>query len=250
MQTSINVIILAAGNGTRMASNGIPKVLHHVAGKPIILHVLNLAQLINPAQIICVTNPAGGVIRNTIDEQNIVQKLIHAIQILPQGTGDGVKCALPHIDNSGISIILYGDHPLISQGTIDKLITKLSIHDEYGALVVGFHKSSPNQYGRLILEGEELKAIIEYSDASEEERKITLCNSGIIAINNKYIHNFIAKIDNHNHKNEYYLTDIIKIANKENIKCSYITGDELELVGVNTQEELAQAEEIFRQRLF
>ncbi len=248
MTNSLNIIILAAGNGTRMASNTIPKVLHIVGGIPIILHVLKLAQLAHPAQIICVTNPSGGFIRDTIDKENVLAKLIHTIQAAPQGTGDAVKCALPHINSEGISIILYGDSPLISFEIIDKLTTKLALHKEYGALIVGFHKNSPNQYGRLIIEGEELIAIREFSEASKKEREVTLCNSGIIAINNHYIHRLINQIDNNNHKNEYYLTDIIKIATRENIKCSYIIGNESELVGVNTQEELAQAEEIFMNR--
>lgn len=239
------IIILAAGKGTRMFSKT-PKVLHKVGGNSMIYHVIDSALSTNPrpSKIITVLNDKMQMVRDKISDVCSV-----AIQKEQKGTADAVKSALPHLKGfKGNVVILYADTPLITPNTIQKLLETLT--SDVAVSVLGFIPDDPAQYGRLVLDGENnLKRIIEFNDANDEERKIRLCNSGIIAIKGSLLSTLLDSISNNNKKNEFYLTDLIAIANDLGHKCDFVTGDASEVSGVNNRLQLSQVEEIYQNRL-
>lgn len=239
--SSVSIVIIAAGQGTRMNSD-LPKVLHLIAQRPALAYILETAKLANPGKIILVTSPSMDNVREFADTQ--CEGLIHAIQEKPLGTGDAVKASLPHLDKDGKTLILYADSPFITLENVKKV---LQTKQEF--TVIGFQSSSPNKYGRLITYDNDLLEIIEFTDSSDEQKLITHCNSGIICIKNTHLKKLIPLIKNKNYKKEFYLTDIIKIAFQNDIKCTIFDVEENEVIGFNTREELSKAENILQQRI-
>ena len=236
------IIILAAGKGTRMKS-ALPKVLHKICGKPMINHVLDTGSSLKPSKIITVIN------KNMTDVGKSIEKLSKTvIQKEQNGTADAVKPALKELKNfKGNVIILYADTPLIEKDTIEEMLNTL---DECDVVVLGFRPNDPAEYGRLVINNiGELERIVEYKDANPSEREIGLCNSGVIAANAETLISLIDKIDNNNAKGEYYLTDVIEIACKENKKCLHVEGIEDEVLGINNRHQLSDAEFIMQNRL-
>ncbi len=240
MSTS-SIVIIAAGQSTRMNSN-IPKVLHTIAQRPALAYVLETAILANPDNIILVTSPSMENVREFADAQ--CDKVIHVIQEKPLGTGNAVKAAISHIDNIGRTLVLYGDSPFISLNSIKKINAA-----NRNFTLVGFYTQNPNKYGRLITFDNDLLEIIEFNDASDEQKLITHCNSGIISIKNTYLKRLIPLINNHNSKKEYYLTDIVKLAFQYDIKCNIYNVEESEVIGFNTREDLSKAEEVMQRKI-
>jgi len=244
----LSVIILGAGKGTRMKSD-LSKVLHKVVGLPMIKHVINTAKTLNAKEIIAVVSKNNlEQIKETIKDNSIkfvVQKDLN-------GTGGAVKTGLKKIDtkNSNLTLIMYGDVPLIKQETYQKMIDKIKQKNSQ-IVVLGFNVSDiKNKYGRLIVSNNNiLEKIIEYKDANETERNIRLCNSGILVVKTDILPKLLNQVKNHNASKEYYLTDIIGIAGKENLKCEYIIANEDEVMGVNSKEHLAKAEEVLQNSL-
>lgn len=236
------IIILAAGKGTRMKSS-LPKVLHKICGKPMIEHVLNTSIGLKPKKIITVLNEEMTDVEESIN--NICEVVYQKEQ---KGTADAVKPALEKLkDFDGNVLILYADTPLIEEITLNEMLKTLNESD---VVVLGFTPFNPAEYGRLVVNNiGELERIVEFKDANENEQQIELCNSGVIAANNKVIQHLITKIDNKNAKGEYYLTDIIELANNENKKCLHVEGVEDEVLGINNRVQLCEAEHIMQVRL-
>lgn len=238
---STNIIILAAGMSTRMNSN-LSKVLHPIAERPALGYILETAASSNPDQIILVTSPEGEEVRAFAD--NECSGIIHVIQEKPLGTANAIKHALPHIDSAGESIILYGDTPFVTSKTLSELKNKIT-----SAAIVAFHCYKDNRYGRLVTYEDDLLEIVEYNDATPEEKSVTLCNSGIYSIKNEHLHKFIPLIRDSNAKKEFYLTDIVKLISQKDITCSIIEINEKEVMGFNTREELSKAQDIMQENI-
>lgn len=243
-------VILAAGEGTRLKSTR-PKVLHQIAGRTMIRHVIAALEPLAPAEtVVVVGRDMDAVVRE-------VAPLPTAIQFPPRGTGDAVRMARPvladRIAEPGTIadlVVLYGDTPLISTETIAALIAARRRAPEAAVAVVGFRPSDPAAYGRLVLDSKgALARIVEAKDATPDELAIGLCNGGIMAIDARHAFELIGAIGNDNAKREFYLTDIVDIANRHGLPCRAIEAPEEDVIGVNTRAELAAAESVMQNRL-
>ncbi len=237
---NINFITLAAGKGTRMNSN-LPKVMQPIAGLPMIkILQQTLHNFVYQENIIVTAADSQKQLAELFAKENI--KFVTQQERL--GTGHAVQIALEAEKQiSGIALILYGDTPFITSETIEKLIAEIDSGKKVA--VVGFTCNEPNQYGRLVTENDQLMSIVEYKDASEQQREITLCNSGIMALDLDNADKYLAKLDNNNAKAEYYLTDLVAIARDSGDKAGFIISDAAELQGVNNKTELAAANKYF-----
>ncbi len=242
--TAFHAVVLAAGQGVRMKSS-IPKVLHPLAGLPLVAHVLNAAKAAGASSCSVVIPPdaKGFETLATPMETRFFEQRERL------GTGHAVLMARPAlVDVDGPVLVLYGDTPLISPESIRVLADAA----ENGAdvAVVGFHAKNPKGYGRLITgEAGELLAIREEKDATPEERALSLCNSGLMAFRGSLLLPLLDKIDNKNKSGEYYLTDAVEIARSQGrrVACEIIGEDEV--LGVNTRAQLSEAEAILQARL-
>ncbi len=238
--TPLAVLILAAGQGSRMKSSR-PKVLHTIAGLPMISHVINTVKTLNPVHIIPILAPH-------MDEViQAITPLKYVTQPKPLGTGDAVKCTLNKLkDFKGSVLVLCGDVPLITEATLSKL---LATHEEhkYGITVLGMKPLDPSGYGRLIQQADgTLDRIVEHADATEKERSVSVCNSGVMVIDGNHIHKWIAQIENNNSQNEFYLVDLPLIAQKDQYTCGVVMGNVQELQGVNDRAQLAELENLWQ----
>jgi bifunctional UDP-N-acetylglucosamine pyrophosphorylase/glucosamine-1-phosphate N-acetyltransferase len=245
MNDKITFLILAAGKGTRM-KNSLPKVMHKVAGKTLIENVIDTAKTFPNSDIISILSPSMPQIAAIVSKK-YNSEIIYQTQQL--GTGHAVKICLEKLKGkTGVVVALYGDTPFVSEQTILKLIEK--IDDKTTISVLGFEVEKENAYGRLICDNAgNLLEIVEVKEASEAQKKVKLCNSGVIAFSAKHIENIVNKIENNNSKKEYYLTDAVKIANQLGFKCGYVTTEENEVLGINSQQELVMAENIMQEKL-
>ena len=234
-------IILAAGKGTRMKSDEF-KVLHKVANREMILHILDAVRSLNVDDVRVVLSP---------DMQRVADKIAPAqvaIQEQALGTANasmaGAKQICPF---DGACLILFGDHPLFTATTFQKMFEKCEAGTD--VVVLGFTPEDPARYGRLIMGSDGLQAIVEYKDATEEQRAIRLCNSGAMCIKGTHLLDLLEQVKNDNAAHEYYLTDVVKLARAKNLKVDIETTDEVEVLGVNSRAELAVAEENFQNRM-
>ena len=238
-------IILAAGKGSRLKSN-LSKPLHEVAGYPLITWVSKTAQAAGASTQICVISP---------DEQQLYRELSHSIKTVtqdaPKGTGDAVRCCLPHIEKLPKDcpiLILYADTPLIQADTLRDLANRIEAGTDI--CLVGFTADDPSGYGRIILSEEMMvKAIVEDKDASEKEQKICLVNGGVMAAKAGLLAHFLPQLTSKNSQNEEYLTDIISLANEKGAQIDVLVTEENELAGVNDRAQLAHVEAIMQSRL-
>jgi bifunctional UDP-N-acetylglucosamine pyrophosphorylase/glucosamine-1-phosphate N-acetyltransferase len=245
MNQKISIIILGAGKGTRMKSK-ISKVLHKIANLSMIEHVILGSKKLNPDEInIVISEEMGDKVKK--DLQQKYQNLHFTIQKERLGTGHAVKIAMENSQSqSDIYLILYGDTPFIESQTLENIIENSKEND---VSVLSFKADNPASYGRLVTNGKNLEKIVEFKDASKEEKDINLCNSGVMAINGAKINDLLAKIDDQNASEEFYLTDIVAIAKKENLKCSFIKCSEDEVLGVNSKLQLSEAEKVFQDKM-
>ena len=236
--------VLGAGKGTRMNSD-IPKVMHPIATTPMLKILLDTLKS-------CETNDRLIIVAK--DDKDFIAKNIGAENFLIQeerlGTAHATSIALQAIesailDNSGILIVLYGDTPFISKNTI--LALQKQIISGKAVSVVGFEENNvENQYGRLILNHhKELTEIIEFNDADAVQKNITLCNSGVMALDLQYAKSLLEKINNNNNKNEYYLTDIVAIALSQGLQVGHIIVNQNEVQGINNKTDLAKANKYY-----
>ena len=230
-QNTIHSVILAGGSGKRMKSD-LPKVLHKLNGVPLVEHVIKLAKDINSDSICIVTSPS-------LKDRLSYSGINVAIQDKPLGTGHAVLSAEPCLkDKSGDLFILYGDTPNIKPDTLSKM-KKVKNSKNAQIAVLGMRPEDTKRYGRIFVsENGYVDRIVEHRDASDEERKNNLCNSGVFLVDLKYLLPLLKEIKNKNAVGEYYLTDIVQIAQNKGLKTVVIEAHEHELLGVNTQEEL------------
>ena len=242
-QGDIAVIILAAGQGTRMKS-ALPKVLHKVGGLPMLHHTLNLAAALNAQKVCVVVGPTGDAIAASARAHT--PDIDVAIQSEPLGTAHAVLAARDTIDGfSGDVLVLYADTPLIRPETAARLVD--ARRKGADVAVLGFTAPLPNAYGRLMVADDgTLDEIVEAKDATEDQLKVDLCNSGLMAVNGEKFLPYLDAVGNANAKGEYYLTDVVAIARQEGGKSVAIACDEREVLGVNSRLELAHAERIFQ----
>jgi bifunctional UDP-N-acetylglucosamine pyrophosphorylase/glucosamine-1-phosphate N-acetyltransferase len=243
-QLTFSVLVLAAGKGTRMRS-ALPKVMHPLAGLPLIRHVLNAAQQLDPTQIsVLIGEDMADVAAVAKPHKTLIQKdrlgTGHAVQ---QGVAEGALAGAEAL------VVLYGDTPLITPDTIQEMLAKLSQNPDAALVVLGFHTAIPTGYGRLVVENGALQCIVEEKEASEVEKKITFCNAGIMVFRSTMLPELLAKLDNNNHKQEYYLTDTIHHARNAGYTCLTVEATAEEVLGINSKAELAQAEHIIQQQL-
>jgi bifunctional UDP-N-acetylglucosamine pyrophosphorylase/glucosamine-1-phosphate N-acetyltransferase len=240
---SNSVIILAAGKGTRMESD-LPKVLHHLAGAPMLLHVMKSSATLEPERLVIIAghgaDAVGAVAR---DYSETAQVVLQSEQL---GTGHAVSQAkLALADCTGDVIVLYGDTPFVRPETLQALLAARKTAD---IVVLGFQAANAGRYGRLVMQGSAVSRIVEYKDASEQERAITFCNSGVICAKADVLFSLLEAVGNDNASKEYYLTDIVQLANDRNLSVAAVHCDEAETMGINSRAELAQAEASFQSR--
>lgn len=238
---SIALIILAAGKGTRMKSD-LPKVLHHVAGAPMLVHAMKSAETLEPAKTIVVAgHGADAVSAAAIAFDETAEVVLQGEQL---GTAHAVGQAKEALSGfEGDAIVLYGDTPFISPETLENMCAARAKHD---VVVLGFEARDPGRYGRLVMDGESLTKIVEFKDASDEERAITLCNSGVICAKSDVLFELVDAVGNENASGEFYLTDIVEIAQSKGLSATSVSCDESETLGVNSRVQLAEADAIFQ----
>jgi bifunctional UDP-N-acetylglucosamine pyrophosphorylase/glucosamine-1-phosphate N-acetyltransferase len=239
-------IILAAGLGTRMKS-GLPKVMHAIAGRPMVAHSAAAAVAAGANKLAVVIGPEMGSVSGALSQ--FADLTSYFVQAERHGTAHAVVAARAAITGfDGDVVILYGDTPLLTPATIDRLRAALS--DNAGMVVLGFEAADPTGYGRLILdEGGLLRAIREERDASEAERSLRLCNSGVMAFRAPHMLPILDRIGRQNAKGEYYLTDAVEIAWEAGIGVGVEICAETEVMGVNDRAQLAMAESLMQHRL-
>ncbi|CAM8640806.1 GlmU N-acetylglucosamine-1-phosphate uridyltransferase (contains nucleotidyltransferase and I-patch acetyltransferase domains) [Paracoccaceae bacterium] len=239
----VSLIVLAAGMGTRMNSD-LPKVLHKVAAAPLLHHALQAGASLAPEKVVVVTgHGAEEVARAARDYDEATVTVLQEPQL---GTAHAVAQAAPLLaDATGDAIVLYGDTPFIRPETLEAMLAARSAH---AVVVLGFHAANPGRYGRLLTQGNDLLAIREFKDATDEERLITLCNSGVICADAKTLFSLVADVGNANASGEYYLTDIVELARARGLSAGVVICDEAETMGINTRTELAAAEAAFQAR--
>ena len=244
--TAFSAIVLAAGKGTRMKS-ATPKVLHQVAGLSMVGHVLRTVDDMGAAQVTLVTSPDQDEVRAAAAE--LSPGLVNAVQERQLGTADAVKSAMPGLEHPDLPvIILYGDTPLVRADTLANVVA--TARNDADIAVLGFRAGDPTGYGRLLLDDNgHISGIREQMDATEEERAINLCNSGVMALTSKSVLDLIEEIGNDNAKGEYYLTDLVELARDRGLKARVVECAEEETLGVNSRVQLAEAEAVMQQRL-
>lgn len=238
----LSIIILAAGQGVRMKSSR-PKVMHALAGKPMLQHVVDTCLALEPDQIIVVVGHQSERVRSMMHDQG----LEFVEQSDQQGTGHAVAQCLPVLNKDNDVIVLYGDVPLISVDTIRALLDK---SDGTSVNILSFLPQNSQGYGRIQRSADDnVEAIVEENDASAEQKKIRESNSGILFIVGEKIGDLIGKLDNNNVQGEYLLTDVIKHAVQQGLKvAATICSENDDLYGVNNQAQLAEVEKIYRRR--
>lgn len=240
---AVALIILAAGKGTRMQSD-LPKVLHEVAGAPLLVHAMTSGAAVEPAKTVVVAGHAAEAVGKAATAWDQTVEIV--LQDEQLGTGHAVlqaKDALADFD--GDVIILYGDTPFIKPETLEAMIAARATHD---VVVLGFDVAdTAMRYGRLVTENStELREIVEFKDASEEVRAISLCNSGVIAADAKLLFSLLEQVGNDNASGEYYLTDIVGLARNAGKSATVVVCDESETMGINSKAELHSAEAVFQ----
>lgn len=236
---STSVIILAAGKGTRMRSN-LPKVLQPLAGHPLLRHVIETAKKLNAANIITIYGHGGDKVQQAFAQEN-VQWVEQAEQL---GTGHAVKVTLPVLPRDGVSLILSGDVPCITQETLEKL---LAVSRETGIGLVTLTLNDAAGYGRIVRENNKIQAIVEHKDANDTQRQIKEINTGIYCVSNAKLHQWLPKLSNNNAQGEYYLTDIVAMAIADGLEVASVEPElAFEVEGVNDRIQLAALEREFQ----
>jgi len=238
------VIILSAGMGTRMQSD-LPKVLHNIACEPLLIHSMRTAAAMDCQKTIIVAGHGSEEVEKVAINFNPNAEIV--IQSEQLGTAHAVNQARGKLlDFNGEVFILYGDTPFIKPNTL-KNMSKLRENGS-NIVVLGFNTDEQNSYGRLIItEDGSLEEIVEFKDATDDQKKINYCNSGVICTDTNLLFDLVSEIENKNANNEFYLTDIIKLAKNRNLKCATVECSESEAMGINSRVELAHAESYFQE---
>lgn len=238
----LNIVILAAGKGTRMHSD-LPKVLHRIGSKPILGHVIDCAKLLNPNKIIVVYGFGGEKVKQAF----VNEPIVWVNQAEQLGTGHAVQQAVPHLDDDANTLILLGDVPLVDVVACKELIAVATQQ----LAIQSFNKSDPTGYGRIIrAPSGNVVAIVEHKDATESQRKIVEVNTGIMAMPNVHLKKWLTQLTNNNAQGEYYLTDIVALAVSQGIPVvANVTPDEWSVTGINSKIDLVQVERVLQNRI-
>ena len=238
------LIVLAAGKGTRMNSD-LPKVMHEIAGAPLFAHALASGAALLPDRAVLVVGHGAQMVEAAA--KDIDPEISITVQEEQLGTGHAVQQARAALDGfTGDAIVLYGDTPFIRTETLEAMAAARTKGAD--VVVLGFEAADPGRYGRLIVKDGGLDRIVEFKDASDEERAVTLCNSGVVAADAKLLFDLLDGVGNDNAAGEYYLPDIVSVARARGLTASVVTCDEAETLGINSRAELAAAEQVFQTR--
>ncbi|WP_414900959.1 bifunctional UDP-N-acetylglucosamine diphosphorylase/glucosamine-1-phosphate N-acetyltransferase GlmU [Sphingomonas flavalba] len=241
----VAAVILAAGKGTRMKSD-LHKVLHPVAGRPMLLHLVAAVDALAPARKVVVVGSG----RDQLEAALAGHDAALAVQEPQLGTGHAVQQAEAALAGfSGDVLILYGDVPLVSAATMRRMLDRLHAGDAPAAVVLGFRPADPAAYGRIIADGDgRIVRMVEYKDATADERAVTLCNSGLMAVAADDLFRLLARVGNANAAGEYYLPDIVMLAAADGRASAVIETGAGEVAGVNSRAELAAVEAAWQQQ--
>jgi bifunctional UDP-N-acetylglucosamine pyrophosphorylase/glucosamine-1-phosphate N-acetyltransferase len=238
------VVILAAGKGTRMQSD-LPKVMHEIAGKPMLRHVIDTCARLAPDHVVVVTGPEMPAVEAAAAPHAL------AYQLEQRGTGHAVGCARPAFGDQGFDevLVVYGDTPLITSQTLGRMVEERRLSNA-AVVVLGMRVAPPNAYGRLVPDAAgNLDAIVEATEASPEILQVDLCNSGVMVIDGGVLFDLVDRIKDDNSKGEFYLTDIVGLARGDGRLARIVEAPARELIGVNSRVDLAAAEAILQERL-
>ena len=235
----IDVVIMAAGKGTRMKSR-LPKVLQRLAGVALVQHVLNTAAQLNARSAVVITGPGADQVEPLVLAPGQVLS-VQCVRQEPQlGTGHAVQQAVPALDDDGVVVILSGDVPLTQAGTLQALIAQCG-GKQLALLTIDF--ADPTGYGRIVREGTQVQAIVEHKDASDVQRQISEVYSGIMAVPARLLKAWLARLDNQNAQGEFYLTDVVKFAVVDGVPVvTHKIADALQVAGINSPVQLAELE--------
>ena len=245
MTSPIAAIILAAGMGTRMKSD-LHKVLHPIAGRPMLLHLIDAVKSLNPERVVVV----AGARREQVEAAVAPLGVVTAIQAEQLGTGHAVQQAEAALAGfSGDVLILYGDVPLVTTDTMRHMLDALHGDADPSVVVLGFRPADPAAYGRIIADTDgRVAKMVEFKDATPDERAVTLCNSGLMAVRSADLFPLLARVGNANAAGEYYLPDIVMLAASDGRASVVIETDADEVAGVNSRAELAGVEARWQDR--
>ena len=242
----LNVVIMAAGKGTRMKSAR-PKVLHRLGGRALLGHVLDRAVQLSADQAIVITGHGADQVEAAVPALALPGlQAVFARQEPQLGTGHAVQQALPHLQGGGVTLVLSGDVPLTEAATLKTLLaacagTRLAL--------LTLDMADPTGYGRIVRQGDEVRAIVEHKDASDEQRQMTEIYSGIMAVPTNLLRGWLARLDNRNAQQEYYLTDVVKLAVADGVAVvAHRIADAAQVAGVNSPVQLAELERVYQGR--
>ncbi|MGD9863482.1 MAG: bifunctional UDP-N-acetylglucosamine diphosphorylase/glucosamine-1-phosphate N-acetyltransferase GlmU [Pseudodonghicola sp.] len=240
---SIALVILAAGKGTRMNSD-LPKVLHPIGQAPMLAHAMQSGAALEPARTVIVAGHGADEVARAAQE--IDERAQVVLQEEQLGTAHAVDQARTALQGfSGDLVVLYGDTPFVSAETLERMVAARKSHD---LVILGFEAADPARYGRLVMNGDRLERIVEFKDATDEERAISFCNSGLMTCDAPTLFDLIAAVGNDNASGEYYLTDVVELARARGLSVTAVACDESETLGINSRADLAAAEAVFQAR--
>ena len=244
-QSTFAVVILAAGQGTRMRSDT-HKVLHPIAGRPMLMHLLSTVESMGPQRGVVIVGKG----REQLEAALVGHEFTTALQAEQKGTGHAVQMSAQALSGfDGPVLILYGDTPFVTASTLRRMLERLTAKDDPGIVVLASSPADGKTYGRVILgEGDRISKMVEFKDANEAERAVKLCNSGMMAVGSNDLFRWLEKVGNANAAGEYYLPDIVMIAKDEGRNPVAIEGEPFETAGVNSRAELAALEEDWQTR--
>jgi bifunctional UDP-N-acetylglucosamine pyrophosphorylase/glucosamine-1-phosphate N-acetyltransferase len=233
------VVILAAGQGTRMRSDT-HKVLHPIANRPLLLHLLDRVDAAGADKRVVVVGKDREQVEAAITDRDVTT----VVQVEQKGTGHAVQQAERALAGyDGPVLVLYGDAPFVEPATLGQMIDRLDGDEGPGVVVLAFRPADPLKYGRIILgDGDRIAKMVEHKDATEQERAVRLCNSGVMAVRSGDLFRWLGQVGNDNAAGEYYLPDIVNVAAAEGREAVVIEGDPFEAAGVNSRAELAHLE--------
>ena len=237
-------VVLAAGLGTRMKSD-LPKVLHPLAGRPLVRHVVDALESLGPDRIVAVVGPGQEAVAAAVAPHPTV------VQTDRLGTAHAVLAARQYLEEAtGDVLILFGDSPMVRPETLRAMLDARHGADKPAIVVSGFRTADPGSYGRLITDARGgLDAIVEAKDASPQQLAVNLCNGGFMAVEAQRLLGLLDRVSNNNAKGEYYLTDIIALARADGAACVVVEAPEAEFLGINSRAELAAAEALVQHNL-
>ena len=244
-QAEFSVVVLAAGQGTRMRSDT-HKVLHPIAGRPMLMHLLATVNAMGAGRRVVVVGKGREQLERALEGQGVAT----ALQAEQKGTGHAVQMAEGALSGcEGPVLILYGDTPFVTRASLQQMLDRLAAEDDPGVVVLASSPADGKTYGRVILgDGDRISKMVEFKDANEAERAVKLVNSGMMAVGSKDLFRWLAKVGNANAAGEYYLPDIVMIAKEEGRHPVAIEGEPFETAGVNSRAELAALEEDWQTR--